>query len=582
MPDANGTKFQTTLVELGIRRVICVDDVYDNRFDIESIVAWSSSSANKTFMAAVLEKLDCNIDLSSETAIPELRQAIIDNTINSAEIQASIDRQRLKKNAPGSLNENEIQILTDRSVLSRLDGILLGFPDFQRLSPRQWIENKDDILNSLDKINTLFIFDENLGLGVPSGSDFIREITILNSGNNALFGLLSYTIIPGTEHDITRKFQQDNIAATAIPKRDLSNTTGVEKLQLRLRAAVLWRESKDLRVTCQNAIQSASLTAYERVNDLTTLEFDEVVFQSSYYEGVHEMDTLVRIYTNAFAASLREKLRSNTNALNNIDNLRSFRGDQDKLDSAGSTAWKLQREEYYDAGEYINSCKMPPEPGDIYTLYDEHGVPREYILIAPPCDLMIRSSSGNRKDGIISCLLCQILTNKPDDNKTKETFQLEYYARENGSPAWVYFANSITLDLWLLDLCATNSSGEAHIFLDGTIPKHLSDGWKKYFVGYLVPKCKKLVLGWNSWLALPKTVRTQTGVRPAHGVVLNSTFQLKLKITKKYNKAVINLGVKREKRIAPILQSELIRSYSDYLARPARPHSLDLSSSIHS
>jgi hypothetical protein len=582
MPDTPGAKFQAVLNELGIVRVICIDDIYDSRVDLEGILVWAMHATNKNAMTGILKALGQALDLSSDTATPELRTLLNENPPIAIEMQARIDRHNLKKDSSALLSDENKQLFTDRSVLSRLDEIMAGFENFHRLTPTQWQAQKAGLLASLVGTSTLFIFDENLGQGVPPGTEHIRDIAGSANGEKASFGLLSYTIMSGAEHEHTRNLQAQNIAATAISKRDLSSEKGIEQLQVRLRAAVLWKESKELRAVCKIALEAAHSYANERVHELSPLEFDEVVFRSSYQEGVHEMDTLVRVYTNAFATSLRETLRSNLTALRDIDKLRNFRGEEAETASHGSTAWMLQRNEYYESGAYINSCMMPPEAGDIYKITIEDGSRAEYVLIAPPCDLMVRNTSGTRESGTTQAVFCRIRNQKPDEKQTKKTFPLDFYNAQNGTSAWVYLTEAFIVDLWLLDLCSIDPKGRATRVVNDSIPDHLSDGWKLKCKNNLAPKSADLVAAWKAWADLEDHIKASAGLRPAHGIALSNQLIVKVRVRDHQNASVLCVGIRRVQRLAPILQGELIRTYSDYIARPARPHSLSVDSSVGS
>jgi hypothetical protein len=575
MPDSSAEKFHALLQQLGILRVICVDDIYEDRLDIEGIVAWGAIPGNRKALDGILKQHNITISNDADTVRAELSTLLTDKDNHSVAValRLSIDKFILKA---ANATDDDRSTSTDRIALQRLDVLMEGFPQFSRLTPDEWISQRDQVLAKLVDDKTLFLFDENLGDMKPKGSEYFTEILKADSNSNAYLVLLSYTIELGQEHEVTREYKKKSVVATAISKRDLSGGDDTaEQLRVKLRAAVLWRESESLRQTCKVHLETAASKAYERVRDLAHLEFDEVVFRSSYIEGVHEMDTLIRVYTNAFAASLRDSLRSSAIALEDIDKLRSFRGEESRFASPGSTACKLQWDEYYERGLYVNGCMMPPEPGDVYRITTEDDTSAEYVLIAPPCDLVIRSTTGTRESRATQGVLCEI-SGEPDKNQAKKTFRLDCYDRNTGKPAWVYFPNNLIIDLWLLDLVAVNDTGQAVRIINDDVPKHLSDGWQRYLGDVLIPRCHQLVARWNAWHQLGTKTRDGIGVRPAYEITLNNRLRLAMRVEKRQNESTLSLGIERMRRLTPILQGELIRSYSDYLARPARPHSLNL------
>lgn len=580
VPDAHGSKFQEALSSLGITRVICIDDVYASRADIPSMVVWAGITSNHQKLNGILTANQATLQAPSDTFEAEFRALLDADESFAIKLQASIDRIRFKPVDGVQLTEDEQQLFTDRSVLSRLDELLEGFNQFTRLSPAEWSLQQAQILGSLSQESTLFIFDENLGQGIQSGSEQIRGIAGTPDGRNAYFGLLSYSIQTGQEHERTREFQAENIAATAIPKRDLTSAANIEFLQIRLRAAIMWKESARLRSQCKRAMLSAVRASEARVHALTPLEFDEVVFRSSYEEGVHEMDTLVRVYTNAFASQLRETLRQNQRALGDIDTLRMYRALNGK-GSKGSETWRLQREEFYEAGSYVNGCRMPLDAGDIFSIVDAMGENLgEFVLLAPPCDLVIRSSGnsvGTRK--VDFGFLCP-LSIRPAIEGEKGCFELAAYGPDPETTAQVEMTKPISIELWLLDLCALNEDGQARICLNGKMPKHLSDGWKSTVGVRLAPKSKDVADSWKHWQKLDSEARSAVATLPAFRIPFKGSVFIQVSVDKPPRKATtVTFGVKRIHRLSADLAAELLQAFSDHLSRPARPHSLSRSSS---
>jgi len=569
MPEAPGQKFQALLTQLGIARVICVDDVYNDRIDIEGLLAWATIESNAHALQGILKSLKINLNKDADT-VAQLRALLNDQAQRpvALALRETIDRA-IAKSSP---IEADRIASTDRISLNRLDDLLDGFPNVSRLAPNEWTAQKAALIADLSNTKILFIFDENLGEMTPAGSSYLKEIFDADKHNNAYLELLSYTIAIGQEHEVTRDFQRNRgVVATAITKRDLADERNpAEQLRIKLRAGVLWREAKNVRELCEAAMGAAVASSAARVLDLTPLEFDEVVFRSSHREGAHEMDTLVRVYTNAFAVSLRESLRSNQLALNDIDMLRSYRGEATS-GSAGSSAWKLQRDEYYDAGQYINTCKMAPEPGDVYLITDTKGHSTEYVMVAPPCDMVVRST-GRRQESSSQALLCRINTGKPASNQLKKTFVLDYFYNEDDG--WISFTDCLQVELWLLDLCSANPKGEAMRLMTSQMPTHLSEGMQGNVQDVVIPNCKRVVASIKTWRKLSRSARQSGRITGAHQIDLSGRLQLRVHLSKSREGEVLRFGIKRTQRLAPILCGEMIRAYGDYFARPARPHPL--------
>jgi len=82
---------------------------------------------------------------------------------------------------------------------------------------------------------------------------------------------------------------------------------------------------------------------------------------------------------------------------------------------ASTDLFKVQHVENYEDADQLNQLHRPTELGDIYE--DTH-TRRRYILIAPQCDLMVRTRLGFRGkeyDVLKEAVLAQIVGEKPGD-----------------------------------------------------------------------------------------------------------------------------------------------------------------------
>src|SRR3569833_1468747 len=239
MPEAPGQKFQALLTQLGIARVICVDDVYNDRIEIEGLLAWATIESNAHALQGILKSLKINLNKDADT-VAQLRALLNDQAQRpvALALRETIDRA-IAKSSP---IEADRIASTDRISLNRLDDLLDGFPNVSRLAPNEWTAQKAALIADLSNTKILFIFDENLGEMTPAGSSYLKEIFDADKHNNAYLELLSYTIAIGQEHEVTRDFQRNRgVVATAITKRDLADERNpAEQLRIKLRAGVLW------------------------------------------------------------------------------------------------------------------------------------------------------------------------------------------------------------------------------------------------------------------------------------------------------------------------------------------------------
>src|SRR5947209_15820033 len=110
---------------------------------------------------------------------------------------------------------------------------------------------------------------------------------------------------------------------------------------------------------------------------------------------------------------------------------------------------------------------MPVELEDIF----QTSSGKEYILIAQPCDRMVRGKTGCRKETVNEAFVAEIrLTPAKKAPGQAPIFELPYY-RENGDPAFVDFRHSRSTRLWILDLCAFSPNGVARFVVGADCPK---------------------------------------------------------------------------------------------------------------
>lgn len=294
------------------------------------------------------------------------------------------------------------------------------------------------------------------------------------------------------------------------------------------------------------------------------------MFRSSYKEGVHEIDTLIRIHANIFAAELRDRLRGNANVLQDIAKLRDYRATEESA-QVGSAAWELQREELYEPANYINGCNTPLEAGDVFQFEAPDGSDLgRYVLLAQPCDLMVRSreKAGQRKATIAMLAPIQHRSMEEDESGV---FELPLYS--GGSSAVVNLHEIRNIDIRVLDLCVLNQTGSAEVVL-GDAVSGFSTGWNERVSSILMPFAKVAIEAWEAWYALPPDARGLDSELPAFSITLDERRIIKTDVVQDGEKRTLQYGIKRVNRLSNGLAAELLQAFGDHLSRPARPHSL--------
>jgi hypothetical protein len=560
---AIGNSLVDFIRRMEIEHVVYVDDAYDRGPDLEAAIVWIGTQ-HRARIKNYFDRFNVDLDPEDEELPVTLRTWLEDEGNQEAAerllAQVLTDRVRAKDH-----------VATDRLVTTRFGELLEGYRGFIPIGPEEWDQRQTEILGWLAQERVLLIFDDDLGQDHTSGSDILDTLIRGEPPERLLLGLLSYNIKEGQENEVTKDWKAKGCAipVTGIAKEAIAGEDGPGELVLRVRAAILWKESEGLRSRVDAHMESAIAAASQKVRDLTALDFDEAVFQASRLEGAHEADSLLRLYASLVMAQLRERLRSDHESLRDLATLRAFSDVEREHRRPGSEAWKLQREELYESGTYVNGCHMPTDVGDVYRLTSpppaEANAPsqiRDFVLVAPPCDVAVRTE-GKRKAW--TGILCQISPQKPSSGMS-----LDFFDGETGETHWVNVAKWIPIPLWVLDFCATNRGGLSTFDVTSEAPEVLSEGWKARHVELCDFATKML----GRHLKQPAADGAQqTQAAPAF-----SSYELddgsSIKFSCEENK--LTFGVERRLRLSPLLARELVETYSRYVSRPARPHALTL------
>ena len=118
----------------------------------------------------------------------------------------------------------------------------------------------------------------------------------------------------------------------------------------------------------------------------------------------------------------------------------------------------------------MNEQLLPIEVGDLFGI---EGYPDNvFLLIAPPCDLMVRKS-GSRFDKV-----GRLLKVSPHDGSPVGDlgYILESYKDHGDWRVDLHQVNYVRLEV--LDLCALRADGKAQFALDEKVPSNISLAWK--------------------------------------------------------------------------------------------------------
>jgi hypothetical protein len=469
---------ETLFNVLNVDRVIFVDDENKTGISLESI------------LAAVLI-----IDVQKLLlAFPELPATLVeDREVKQEKVREEWGRL----DGPGKKMRGEA-ILTEAAAIdgdtkhniedTSLLNNLIPTRILTNLSPEEWEIRKEVLLLESKTQRTLFLFDQKLsaiGRDNEEGIKIIAQLLSSADSDHLICGLLTSTVSPENQHErwieMSRAHGIDKDRFVVIPKAHLDSSPML--FAQALKYVALSPDFTQLKRETQNIIKRAADTAAKRVDQVNIYDLHQIVFQASTEEGLWEPDMLFRLHS-LFHRNESRRLAHDGRTLESIAaKLRSVSGVAlpSNLITPPSSTWTLQHEELYEGGAYINENHLPIDLGDIFKQTGEGGN-KLYILLAQPCDLMVRPD-GKRHPELIRLPLAELkrfTISELSGTKSALSYseELPYF---DGSPniRWyvkmkeVFFATAN-----ILDLCVYNTDGIAKISISDAVLSAIRPTWK--------------------------------------------------------------------------------------------------------
>jgi hypothetical protein len=254
-----------------------------------------------------------------------------------------------------------------------------------------------------------------------------------------------------------------------------------------VRLAALSGRCAAIKTEAWTIFEASLKEAQEEMGRLSVLGFDQIILASPRREGVWEPDTLFRVFGILMRREARARLYKDDAAMRSLVeearrvSIVPLEGDPSLGEEPPSQeALRIQRFEMYETGGFLNGHCLPLDLGDIF----EGANGRQYLLLAQPCELMMRFNGRRSYDdrcGRTAALVDLIQCGVGEKPKPRWT-EIPFYAEDNRYSAFVDFAKVHQVQLSVLDLCALNQTGVAEINLDGGCPSVVFEPLKKRYV----------------------------------------------------------------------------------------------------
>ncbi|MEO5372357.1 MAG: hypothetical protein H7833_19985, partial [Magnetococcus sp. DMHC-1] len=539
---------------------------------LENVIA-AAQSLDATVLLAAWPELGSSVPGDLDVLALKIRDVWkqLDSKVKVRRGQAVVD-------AAGQQGGNETDDVIYISILSEI----IPGNKLVSLSPGQWEAQKVQLLQDSQGQRTLFLFDRDFsGAGGDSegGIEIIKSLLKTDDAESLICGLLTHTVTPETQpkqwEELSERFGISRDRFVVIPKLHLSQAPMLFAQTLKFVA--LSPDFAKLKIKTEEIIKGAAREAAERVKGVSIYDLDHIVFQVSTEEGLWEPDMLFRLHA-MFHRQASLRLAHDGGVLESIaEKLRAVSGiptECDKLPTHQS-AWKLQREELYESDDYINNNYLPLELGDIFQQTDGKST-KKYILLAQPCDLMVRRN-GKRTPELERVPLAEIVpeTSETKTNSSKSYMEEMPYFDDLYSKKWfvklkvVHYVRSC-----ILDLCVFNQDGTSRLGIGGNAPSAIRPTWKarhafllKYWTK-VVRRADDLLAPSSNELSAVKQAKEKIAKNLNDLIFNDDLFKGTLSPTEN-GKCSITYNCKRVGRLSRARAIGFLMSYTGTLGRPA-------------
>ncbi|MDR2560729.1 MAG: hypothetical protein LBC63_03025 [Holophagales bacterium] len=573
MNEQNFAEAQTIVEKLldllEVKRVVSVDDINDKSISLADVIAAANSMEDSILLHTfpeIGESISCDQKIRAEQIRRKWTQ--LDTTSQMELGKALVIAAHMHD------GDNEANDMANMSIMSDI----IPKDKLTCLSLKQWKTQREQLLKDSMNQHTLFLFDQDFskeGGGREEGITIIKKL-LKDDTKNLICALLTHTVTPAEqlqrqrELSVAHDINPDRFIL--IPKLHISEAP-IQFAHL-LMLSVLAPDFTELKLQTSTIINNAAQDAAKQVEEISIDDLYHIVFQVPAKEGIWEPDMLFRLY----AMFHRLKSRCLAHDDGKLEAIAArLRIVRTKLEEKGIGAltkprrvWELQRKELYEDGDYINKNHLPLELGDIFEKVGGNSQ-KKYILLAQPCDLMVRSC-GKRQPELLRIPLAEIV--QADKKKPPYWKEMPYFGPSHENHWFVNFKRIHSVCECLLDLCVFNQDGVAELTVGGDAPSGIRPAWEeryKYLSKRLTREAEKAAKLFPD--GEDGTVdQFNRKIAKYIGIVNlffgDDLFKGKL-TTKPDNTHSITFNCKRVERLSRDRAIEMLMLYTATLARPA-------------
>lgn len=541
---------------LAITRVISVDDEYAEEQTVEDLIGLLTATPAAAAIIPELRDLDLTVD---EDVWTDRVRSIWDAI--TAERRGTILQQTRAESG-----ETQELGRTFGGILAQL----FAKYDFRPLSMAAWQTQKTTLLDEASMPNTVVLFDQSFtkeGGTTTAGIGLIQDAYARCKKHEGLLcGLLSQTYTINEEFDGWQQLAKDHDLGThqfiLIAKDRLQGQLAGFATQLKL--TVLNHQCQTLKEEAINVLRDAHQAATDELCAMNIYDFEHIVFRTSYREGVWEPDTLFRVFGLYHRSKTRQLAKQNATLADQAARIRKVSGlpipDPPTLKTS---TWKIQRLELYDDHEHLNAHNLPTDLGDVY---QKTTGTKQYILLAQPCDLMVRNDKKpGRRPSTYEATLVEIVEDEPKDIDPAGWAELKYFDPDNGKSSYVHFGRTHTVKLCMLDLCVFRTDGNATLSVKDAAPDGMIPSWQRYYAA-LQQDAGQLLKRYHDFKKTDKKDKALIALltKTSHKGIITADLD--------GQQGRVEYHIKRVRRLLQPRAGEILTRYAAYTSRDAFEH----------
>lgn len=567
---------------LKITKAVYVDDIFEsNDSQLDSLIG-SLDAAIPEHMAELSELLP-NIALTADLDVwdPQVREWWEDeNDDEKSRVITEIS----------ALTGKSLTVL-DYAASRRLKEILPENLPLIEVAPSTWDQSFLDGATAEARVLCLidreFTYSRDvLPERITDGTDVLKAAVANPANEEVVFALFSHTFSPGEELQewrsiaIAKELETDQFLPFS--KRREAN---VLEFAIQLEMVVLNMFCDRLKKTAIESWERAQSEAETQFRNINVYEFEKMVLESTWKEGTWEPDTLFRIFqifhrdaarTDVSRTEVAERVNTNAMLARRISKCRIHEPDPNSQER-----WSIRHRELYEDGSSLNAFHAPLRTGDLFVDSKNH----VYILLAQPCDLIVRTDSGARKNRHVSLVTVKPLTRKALESDRKKAVDkghadflatrgvLTYFIAGKDDLGLARFSENHVVAAELLDLAVLDPDGRCRIDVreEWAEPAQLSIGWRQR-ARELREEFKKradLLEQQDGALA-----GVEAGDRKAiWRALMPALAPPEMKLTEiPYSGGVFDFGLRRCGHLREPGATRLLAAYTRYLSREAEEH----------